>query len=97
MHALALRHGPCRCQFYANLQEGGVAGIQLVLRQLFRPTGRGSGAWIIGLIAIPTFVFRTIKMPPDEHQKIMADYDMQLAPVQRHLQANRSILESLPT
>jgi Flp pilus assembly protein TadB len=55
-----------------------------------------SCAWILGLIAIPGFVFRSIRMPLDSRQRIMDEYDARLAPVERQLQANRSILEILP-
>ncbi|QIL81600.1 hypothetical protein G7047_18035 [Diaphorobacter sp. HDW4A] len=52
--------------------------------------------WCIAIFAIPTFVFKTIKLPKDNSRKIASDIDARAAKVEEHLRANRKILDELP-
>ena len=52
--------------------------------------------WYIAVIAIPVFVFKTVKMPRISSKSVVSDIDMQIARVEEHLKANRRILDELP-
>ena len=52
--------------------------------------------WYIAVVAIPVFVFKTVKMPSITSKSVVSDIDMQIAKVEEHLKANRRILDELP-
>lgn len=52
--------------------------------------------WMIAVFGIPIFVFRRVKLPPNDPKKVSGEYDVRLARIEEHLLANRSILDRLP-
>ena len=55
-----------------------------------------SFAWIASLFALPIFVFRKVKLPPNDPKRVASEYDLRLSRIDAHLRANREILDKLP-
>ena len=73
-------------------------GLMLIGSATFRPTIQVflNILWYIAVVAIPVFVFKTVKMPSITSKSVVSDIDMQIAKVEEHLKANRRILDELP-
>jgi ribosomal protein S27AE/type IV secretory pathway TrbD component len=51
-------------------------------------------AWMISLVAIPTFVFFKVKLPPDERATALAPFDATIARIEQRIQENKAILDA---
>lgn len=52
--------------------------------------------WVVSLFVLPIFVFRKIKLPPNDPKRVASEYDARLSHIDAHLRANREILDKLP-
>jgi hypothetical protein len=45
-------------------------------------------------VAIPTFVFFKVKLPPDERATALAPFDATIARIEQRIQENKAILDA---
>lgn len=56
-----------------------------------------TGVWILLTVVGPIWLFRKIKLPADRATEIATKHDERISRINAHIQANRQILDALPS
>lgn len=76
--------------FFGGLAALATAGDSNVRMQIY------AWVWLFVQLAIPVYVFRKVKLPPDMSREKVAPWDAKVERIQAQIKANRAILDELP-